>query len=61
VGNAVILSAVERGRYLGQLTFRMDPDGTVSEVEPTFIELKEGVAEVAEITASQRSLAARIQ
>ena len=37
VNNAVILSSVERGRYLGQLQLAIDERGKVEEFEPDFI------------------------
>ncbi len=60
VGNAVILSSVERGRYLGRLQLRFDSKGEVTAVEPEFIELKAGVPEDAELARLQAELEAKI-
>lgn len=45
VNNAIILSSVPGGRYLGQLVINLDPEGKVVALKPEFIELKEGVPE----------------
>ena len=44
-GNAVLLSSVERGRYLGRLTLSLDSDGKVTSYEPEFIKLDTKVPE----------------
>jgi len=46
INSATILSSVERGRYLGQLTLLLDSSGAVAAVKPDSIELKEGLPEV---------------
>lgn len=43
VQNAVVLSSVERGRYLGQLEFSIDSEGKVSAYQPDLIELSRDV------------------
>lgn len=60
VNNAVILSSVERGRYLGQLTFVLDREGEIEEFRPEFIELKDGVAEDSELLRKQILLSSRL-
>ncbi len=45
VNHAAILSSVERGRYLGRLTFELDEAGNVVGLESELIELKKGVPE----------------
>ena len=45
VNKAIILSSVERGRYLGQLELRLDHSGGVVASESDKIELKQGVPE----------------
>jgi 2',3'-cyclic-nucleotide 2'-phosphodiesterase (5'-nucleotidase family) len=46
INSATILSSVERGRYLGQLTLELGSSGEVAGVKSEFVELKEGVPEV---------------
>lgn len=60
VNNAVILSTVERGRYLGKLTFGFDAAGSVETVNPEFIELPAGIGEVPSLLEAQNSLARRL-
>jgi 2',3'-cyclic-nucleotide 2'-phosphodiesterase (5'-nucleotidase family) len=43
--NAVIMSSVERGRWLAQLDLELDRQGRVAVVRPNWIELKKGVSE----------------
>lgn len=45
VNSAVILSGVERGRFLGQLTFGFDETGNVTSVAAEHVELQDGVPE----------------
>lgn len=45
VNKAILLSSVERGRYLGQLQILFDESGHVKALEPDFIQLKAGVPE----------------
>ncbi len=44
-GNAVLLSSIERGRYLGRLTMSFDSTGKVVAYEPEFIQLDGKVPE----------------
>ncbi|MFQ5739429.1 MAG: hypothetical protein ACE5JX_10500 [Acidobacteriota bacterium] len=60
VNNAVILSSVERGRYLGQLEITLDAKGKVAGFEPEFIELQEGVPEDQEFLRRQERLQASL-
>jgi len=53
VGSALILSSVERGRYLGQLTLKLDDSGAIAGFDTQFVELKEGVPEVDAILSKQ--------
>jgi 2',3'-cyclic-nucleotide 2'-phosphodiesterase (5'-nucleotidase family) len=48
VNNAVILSSVERGRYLGQLNLQFGAQGDLVSYEPKSIQLDEKVPESAE-------------
>ena len=57
VNNAVILSSVERGRYLGQLKLAVDESGKVQEFAPEFIEMGEEQAEDPLFLEIQKSLA----
>ena len=57
VNNAVILSSVERGRYLGQLKLAIDENGRVVEFEPDFIEMGEEQPEDQRFLEIQKSLA----
>lgn len=61
LGNATVLSGIERGRYMGDLRLRVEADGTVKVVDPKFIELKDGSPEDPEMLAEQKNLAARLQ
>lgn len=45
VNNAVLVTAVERGRYLGQLELQFDSQGSLTGFRPEWIELKEGLPE----------------
>jgi 2',3'-cyclic-nucleotide 2'-phosphodiesterase (5'-nucleotidase family) len=47
-GNAVLLSSVERGRYLGRLTMSFDEKGKVVAYEPEFTQLDAKVPEAPE-------------
>lgn len=60
INNAVVLSSVERGRYLGKLTFGFDAAGNVETVHPEFIELNAGVGEVPSLLEAQNSLVKRL-
>lgn len=56
VGNAVLLSTVERGRYLGRLTLSLDPEGNVAAYEPEYIELSADISENRELKVDSRTL-----
>lgn len=43
VKNAVVMSSVERGRYLGQLEFSIDADGKVQAYQPDLVEMSRDV------------------
>ncbi len=60
VNNAILLSSVERGRYLGQLTLSLTEDGAVDAVEPKFIDLSEDVPADPVLLRSQTELEARL-
>ncbi len=60
VGNATLLSGIERGRYMGDLRLEVDEEGHVSVVDPKFVELKNGSPEDPEMLEEQESLAARL-
>ncbi len=60
VNNAVILSSVEDGRYLGQLILKLNDQGRILEALPDFIEMKEGVTEDQDLLAAQEELKARL-
>jgi 2',3'-cyclic-nucleotide 2'-phosphodiesterase (5'-nucleotidase family) len=53
INSAVILSSVERGRYLGQLTLEFDHSASIRKFDSQFIELKEGMPEVEAIRVKQ--------
>ena len=57
VNNAVILSSVQQGRYLGQLRLVIDESGKVQDVTPDFIQLGEEQAEDERFLQIQKSLA----
>jgi 2',3'-cyclic-nucleotide 2'-phosphodiesterase (5'-nucleotidase family) len=61
INSAVLLSSVERGRYLGQLALGFDKSGTMVSIEPKFIEMKEGVPEDELLLREQERLAARLR
>ncbi len=56
VNNAVLLSSVERGRYLGQLELVLDQTGEVRELIPEFIQLGEDREEDPRFLRIQKSL-----
>lgn len=56
VGNAVLLSTVERGRHLGRLTLSLDPEGRVSAYEPEYIEMSADISENPELRVDSRTL-----
>ena len=60
VNNALMLSSVERGRYLGQLLMRFDGFGKISSLDSDFVELKDGVVEEATLLRRQMEVAARL-
>ncbi|MBI4444616.1 MAG: hypothetical protein HY645_01800 [Acidobacteria bacterium] len=60
VNNAIILPTVDKGQYLGQLSFYFDEGGKIQKVEPDFIELKAGVPENAELLRQQQELSAKL-
>jgi 2',3'-cyclic-nucleotide 2'-phosphodiesterase (5'-nucleotidase family) len=51
INSTLVLSSVERGRYLGRLTMSLDESGTVEGTDSDWIELKEGVPEVPDLRA----------
>lgn len=53
INSALVLSSIERGRYLGQLTLKLDANAAVAGFDSEFIELKEGVPEVDALLAKQ--------
>ena len=57
VNNAVILSSVDEGRYLGQLRLVIDESGKVQEFAPDFIQMGQGQAEDHRFLQIQKSLA----
>ena len=61
LGNATLLSGVERGRYMGDLRLKIEKDGAVEVVDPKFVELKDGMPEDPAMLEEQQNLAARLQ
>lgn len=61
IGSAVVVSTIERGRYLTELKLTLGPDGDVQSIEADFIELGEGVPEDDEFLRAERALSARLQ
>lgn len=57
VNNAVVLSSVERGRYLGQLKLALDENGKVLEFAPDFIQMGEEPPQDQRFLEIQRTLA----
>jgi 2',3'-cyclic-nucleotide 2'-phosphodiesterase (5'-nucleotidase family) len=60
INSAVVLSTVERGRYLGQLTLGLDKSAAVTKFGAEFIELKEGVPEVEALRVKQDWITAQL-
>jgi 2',3'-cyclic-nucleotide 2'-phosphodiesterase (5'-nucleotidase family) len=58
--NAVIMSSVERGRWLAQLDLELDERGRVAVVRPNWIELKKGVSEDPSWLQRERELSSRL-
>lgn len=61
LGNATLVSGVERGRFMGDLRLRIESGGAVDVVDPKFIELKAGSPENPEMLREQQNVASRIQ
>ena len=57
VNNAVVLSSMERGRYLGRLKLAIDENGKVQEFAPDFIQMGEEQPEDHHFLEIQKSLA----
>lgn len=45
INSAVLVSSVERGRYLGQMKLVFDGDGSLQQITSELVELKKGVSE----------------
>jgi len=60
INSAVVLSCIERGRYLGQLSLELDKSATIQKFKSEFIELKEGVPEVDALLAKQDWITAQL-
>ena len=60
VDSVMILSSVERGRWLGQLVMRFDASGKPLSLDSEFIELKDGVAEEPTLLRRQMEVAAEL-
>lgn len=60
IGKTVVLTSVERGRYLGQLQLRLDSEGRILSWEPEYIEMKKGVEEDPELLRKQLLLESRL-
>ena len=56
INSAIILSSVERGRYVGRLGLGFDESGQVVTVEPEFFEMHEEVPEDPSLAAQQRKI-----
>jgi len=56
IQSAVILSSVERGRYLGLLRMNVGPSGEVTAVVPRFFEMGDTVAEDTFLAEEQRKI-----
>ena len=57
INNAVLLSSVERGRYLGQLELLIDKMGRVQEFIPEFIQMSDELEEDPHFLKIQKTLA----
>ncbi len=60
VNKAIILSSVERGRYLGQLELQLDRSGQVFASKSDRIELKQGIPEFALWQSRQAQVVSRL-
>lgn len=60
VNKAVILSSVERGRYLGQLALQLDSSGRVTVQSPDVVELKAGIPEDPQLLRRQMEIGAKL-
>jgi 2',3'-cyclic-nucleotide 2'-phosphodiesterase (5'-nucleotidase family) len=54
--SAVILSSIERGRYIGLLSLGLDGSGQVESVRPDFFEMNDQVPEDAYLLSRQRKI-----
>jgi 2',3'-cyclic-nucleotide 2'-phosphodiesterase (5'-nucleotidase family) len=60
VNNAVLVWSMERGRYLGQLVFELDPAGNVTTFKPTKVALDVNVPEDQAMLRKQTELDAKV-
>jgi 2',3'-cyclic-nucleotide 2'-phosphodiesterase (5'-nucleotidase family) len=61
INSAVILSSVERGRYLGRLTFGFNREGEVITVEPEYYEMGEDIPEDQDLAKRARQISRQVQ
>jgi len=56
INSAVVLSGIERGRYLGLLSFGLDSNGEVTTVSPEFFEMHDQVPEDGYLAGLERKI-----
>jgi 2',3'-cyclic-nucleotide 2'-phosphodiesterase (5'-nucleotidase family) len=56
VGRTLLLSSIERGRFLGDLKISFDEEGKPAAVDVSFVEMKVGIPEEPELLREQRIL-----
>lgn len=61
INSAVLVSSVERGRYLGQMKMVFDQAGSLQKISSELIELKQGVPEDSKFFAAQRELSSQLK
>jgi len=61
INSAVLVSSVERGRYLGQMKLVFDEEGSLQQVSSELVELKEGVSEDAGFLEGEKRVSRQLK
>ncbi len=61
INSAVLVSSVERGRYLGQMKLVFDGAGSLQQISSELVELKKGVPEDAVILEGERRVSRQLK
>jgi 2',3'-cyclic-nucleotide 2'-phosphodiesterase (5'-nucleotidase family) len=61
INSAIIVSSVERGRYLGQMKLVFDDTGSLQEISSELVEMKKGVPEDAVFLDSEKRISRQLK